>query len=309
MNREQWDRIGIVFDELLRVEEEDREEFLSALDDQEMVSELRSLLSSHETPGRFDELRRIIEALHGRGVALSDLNHRDVGRLLGLRPGHELGHYRIVREIAQGGMATVYLAHDSRHERRVALKVLRPELAALLGADRFLQEMKTTARLQHPHILPLFDSGQTEDLLYYVMPYIEGESLRERLEREGPLGVDEAVRIAIQVAEALDYAHRMGIIHRDVKPGNILLSESRALVADFGIALVASEAGVDRTTGTGFSLGTPHYMSPEQAAAEIRRLLARLRSLRDAGGRSAAHRRDRESSPAEYRRRRAAVGC
>ena len=165
-------------------------------------------------------------------------------------------------------MATVYLAHDLRHDRRVALKVLRPELAAVIGAERFLAEIKLTANLQHPHILPLFDSGEADGCLFYVMPFVEGESLRDRLNREKQLPVAEAVRIATEVASALDYAHRHGVIHRDIKPENILLHDGQALVADFGIALAASKAGGSRMTETGMSLGTPHYMSPEQAMGE-----------------------------------------
>jgi serine/threonine-protein kinase len=176
---------------------------------------------------------------------------------------------RLEREVGQGGMATVYLAHDLRHDRRVALKVLRPELSAILGAQRFLAEIKTTANLQHPHILGLFDSGEADGLVFYVMPFVEGESLRARLHREKQLPVDEAVRIAREVADALDYAHRHGVIHRDIKPENILLHDGRALVADFGIALAAARSeGGSRMTETGMSLGTPHYMSPEQAMGE-----------------------------------------
>src|ERR671913_2310004 len=176
--------------------------------------------------------------------------------------------YRIERELGQGGMATVYLAHDLKHERKVALKVLKPELAAVLGAERFVVEIKTTAALQHPHILPLFDSGTADGFLFYVMPFIDGETLRAKLDRETQLGVDEAVRIATNVADALDYAHRHGVIHRDIKPENILLHEGRPMVADFGIALAVSAAAGGRMTETGLSLGTPHYMSPEQATAE-----------------------------------------
>jgi serine/threonine-protein kinase len=178
------------------------------------------------------------------------------------------GRYRVERELGAGGMATVYLAEDVKHSRKVAIKVLKPELAAVIGADRFLTEIKTTANLQHPHILPLFDSGEADSYLFYVMPFIEGESLRDRLDRERQLGVDEAVRIARDVADALDYAHRHGVIHRDIKPANILLHDGRPLVADFGIALAISAAGGGRLTETGLSLGTPHYMSPEQASAE-----------------------------------------
>ncbi|MDE3214897.1 MAG: serine/threonine protein kinase, partial [Gemmatimonadota bacterium] len=176
--------------------------------------------------------------------------------------------YRLVRELGQGGMATVYLAEDLKHDRKVALKVLKPELAAVIGGERFVVEIKTTAALQHPHILPLFDSGTVDGFLYYVMPYIEGETLRDKLNRETQLGIDEAVRITSEVADALDYAHRHGVIHRDIKPENILLHDGRPMVADFGIALALSAAAGGRMTETGMSLGTPHYMSPEQATAD-----------------------------------------
>ncbi len=176
--------------------------------------------------------------------------------------------YSIEHELGAGGMATVYLAQDVKHDRKVALKVLRPELAAVIGAERFLVEIKTTANLQHPHILPLFDSGEADSFLFYVMPYVEGESLRDLLDREKQLPVEEAVRIASEVASALDYAHRHDVIHRDIKPENILLHDRQALVADFGIALAASKAGGTRMTETGMSLGTPHYMSPEQAMGD-----------------------------------------
>ena len=165
-------------------------------------------------------------------------------------------------------MATVYLAQDVRHDRAVALKVLRPELAAVIGAERFLAEIKLTANLQHPHILPLFDSGEADSYLFYVMPFVQGETLRDRLTREKQLPVADAVRIATEVASALDYAHRHGVVHRDIKPENILIHDGQALVADFGIALAASKAGGARMTETGMSLGTPHYMSPEQAMGE-----------------------------------------
>ena len=176
--------------------------------------------------------------------------------------------YRIERELGHGGMATVYLAHDLRHERKVALKVLRPELAAAIGAERFLSEIKTTANLQHPHILALFDSGGVNGTVFYVMPFVEGESLRDRLDREKQLPIDEAVRIATEVADALQYAHGHGVIHRDIKPENILLHGGHAMVADFGIALAASATAGTRMTETGMSLGTPTYMSPEQAMGE-----------------------------------------
>jgi serine/threonine-protein kinase len=177
-------------------------------------------------------------------------------------------HYRVERELGAGGMATVWLAQDLKHERLVAVKVLRPELSAVLGAERFLQEIRVTAHLQHPHILPLFDSGSAGGLLFYVMPYVEGESLRARLNREKQLPISEAVAIAKGVASALDYAHRHGVIHRDIKPENVLLHDGQPLVADFGIAVAVSRAGGARVTETGLSLGTPHYMSPEQATAD-----------------------------------------
>ena len=169
--------------------------------------------------------------------------------------------YRIERELGAGGMATVYLAEDLKHDRKVAIKVLKPELAAVLGAERFVVEIKTTASLQHPHILPLFDSGTAGGFLFYVMPYIAGETIREKLNREAQFGVDEAVRIAREIADALDYAHRHGVIHRDIKPENILLHDGRAMVMDFGIALAVSAAAGGRMTETGLSLGTPDRKS------------------------------------------------
>jgi len=182
--------------------------------------------------------------------------------------------YQIEKRLGEGGMATVYLAEDLKHKRKVALKVLKPDLAAVLGAERFVQEITTTANLQHPHILPLFDSGTAGEtdggtpFLYYVMPYIEGETLRDKLDRETQLSVDESVQIAVELADALDYAHRQNVIHRDIKPENILLQDGRPMLADFGIALAVSAAAGGRMTETGLSLGTPHYMSPEQATAE-----------------------------------------
>ena len=168
------------------------------------------------------------------------------------------GRYRVERELGAGGMATVYLAHDLKHERDVAIKVLHPDLGAALGADRFLAEIKTTAKLQHPHILPLLDSGAADGLLYYVMPYVRGETLRARLERETQL----------PIGDALQAAHALGVVHRDIKPENILLQDGHALVADFGIALAVQTAGGQRMTQTGLSLGTPQYMSPAQAMGE-----------------------------------------
>src|SRR5437867_3340969 len=179
------------------------------------------------------------------------------------------GHYAIERELGRGGMATVYLAEDVKHHRRVAVKVLRPELAATLGEDRFFREIEVAAQLQHPHILPLLDSGQAEGFLYYVMPYVEGESLRERLAQHGELPVHDAVRILSEVVDALAHAHQHGVVHRDIKPDNILLSGRHALVMDFGVAKAVSEAtGREQLTTAGVALGTPAYMAPEQAAAD-----------------------------------------
>jgi serine/threonine protein kinase len=175
------------------------------------------------------------------------------------------GRYRIEGELGQGGMATVYLARDLKHERNVALKVLKPELAAVIGAERFLTEIRVTAGLRHPNLLPLFDSGEADSFLFYVMPYVEGESLRDRLDRESQLPVVDAVHIA--VANALEHAHRKGVVHRDVKPANIMLQDGEPVVADFGIAL-AVDAGQGRLTETGLSIGTPYYMSPEQATGD-----------------------------------------
>src|SRR4051812_10290457 len=186
-----------------------------------------------------------------------------------------VGRYAVEREIGAGGMATVYLARDTRHNRRVALKVLKPDLGAALGPERFLSEIQVTANLQHPNLLPLFDSGEVKDsrpgggsLLYYVMPFVEGQTLRARLEAKGQLPVEDALRIAVGIAGALDYAHRHGVVHRDLKPENILLHEDQPVVMDFGIALAVSNAGGERLTQMGLSLGTPQYMSPEQATGD-----------------------------------------
>src|SRR6266446_4976861 len=173
--------------------------------------------------------------------------------------------YAVERELGHGGMATVYLAQDLKHHRKVAIKVLNPELAAALGPDRFLREIEIAAGLSHPHILPLYDSGEAGGLLYYVMPFVEGESLRDRLNREQQLPLLDALQITREAAEALAHAHQHGIVHRDIKPENILLLAGHALVADFGIARAVSEAGGDKLTQTGMAIGTPHYMSPEQA--------------------------------------------
>ena len=180
------------------------------------------------------------------------------------------GRYTIEHELGRGGMATVYLAQDLKHGRPIALKVLRPELAAALGPGRFLREIEIAARLTHPNILPLHDSGEAGGLLYYVMPYVDGESLRSRLAREGPLPLDQALEIAREVASALGYAHEHGVVHRDIKPENILLESGHAVVADFGVARAVWELAGDRLTETGIAVGSPAYMSPEQAGAEER---------------------------------------
>ena len=172
--------------------------------------------------------------------------------------------YTIERELGRGGMATVYLAEELKHHRRVAIKVLRPDLAAALGPERFLREIAIAGGLQHPHMLTLIDSGSEEGILYYVMPYVEGESLRGRLDREKQLPIDDALQITSEVADALSYSHSRGVLHRDIKPENILLSGGHAIVADFGIARAISVAGEGRLTHTGVSVGTPAYMSPEQ---------------------------------------------
>ncbi|MBX9928332.1 MAG: protein kinase [Gemmatimonadaceae bacterium] len=189
------------------------------------------------------------------------------------------GHYAVSRELGRGGMATVYLANDLKHDREVAIKVLLPELAASIGADRFEREIRLAAKLQHPHILGLYDSGIGEGLMYYVMPFVKGESLRDRLDREGQLPVEDAIRITLEVADALGFAHEQGIVHRDIKPENILLSGEHALVADFGIARAVSEAGTQKLTQTGMAVGTPVYMSPEQSLGEVVGPTADLYSL------------------------------
>ena len=178
------------------------------------------------------------------------------------------GRYTLERELGRGGMATVYLADDLKHHRKVAVKVLRPELGSVLGAERFAREIRVAAGLTHPHVLPLHDSGEAAGLLFYVMPYVRGENLRQRLARERQFPVEEAIALVRQVAAALEHAHAHGLIHRDIKPENILLHEGVAMVTDFGIALTAGVDGDQRLTGTGLMLGTPHYMSPEQASGE-----------------------------------------
>ncbi|MEO7684243.1 MAG: serine/threonine-protein kinase [Gemmatimonadaceae bacterium] len=174
--------------------------------------------------------------------------------------------YTIDAQVGRGAMGVVYRAHDARHDRTVALKVLDPEIAQGIGTDRFLREIGTAARLSHPHIVPLHDSGESEGLLYYVMPFIDGATLRQRLERDGTIPTAEAVRITQQIANALDYAHKLGVVHRDIKPDNVMFHQGEAVVTDFGIAKAITAAGAEVLTATGTSIGTPAYMSPEQAA-------------------------------------------
>jgi len=178
------------------------------------------------------------------------------------------GRYHILEQVGEGGMATVYLADDLKHDRQVAIKVLKPELAAVIGGDRFLAEIKVTANLQHPHILPLYDSGEADSFLYYVMPYVQGSTLADRLAAERQLPVEEAIQVTTAVAQALDFAHRQGVVHRDIKPGNILFQDDQPVVSDFGIALAVGAGSGARLTETGLSVGTPFYMSPEQATGD-----------------------------------------
>jgi eukaryotic-like serine/threonine-protein kinase len=256
---DQWRRVKQVFGAVLELEPRDRAAFLDeacGTADAAVRREVEALLAAHQASDSFLETP-------AAAVALPLTPSRTE-----LAEGQTLGSYRVLRTLGHGGMATVYLAHDSRHRRPVALKVLHPDLAHALGPERFLREIEVAANLTHPHILPLHDSGEAGGLLYYVMPYVEGESLRDRLTREIQLPVDEALQIAHEVADALAYAHGQGVIHRDIKPENILLSGGHALVADFGIARALGQAGGERLTETGMALGTAAYMSPEQASGE-----------------------------------------
>jgi serine/threonine-protein kinase len=254
-----WRRVKEVFSAALERSRADRAAFLDEVcgaADADIRREVEALLAAHQESDSFLQTPA--------AIAPPSPSHRV------LAEGQSLGAYRVLRPLGHGGMATVYLARDLRHRRSVALKVLHPELGRVLGAHRFLREIEVAANLSHPHILPLHDSGQTEGLLYYVMPYVDGESLRDRLNRETQLAVNESLQIAREVADALAYAHGQGVIHRDIKPENILLSGGHALVADFGIAQVLGQAGVDRLTGTGMAVGTVAYMSPEQASGTQR---------------------------------------
>ena len=259
MTPDRWRAVDAIVQIVLSCAPEDRESIIvdACEGDEALRKEVASLLAAHRDTDAFLERPAAAALIAPDAALLADRLTKALA-----------GRYSIEREIARGGMATVYLARDLRHGRMVAIKVLRDELAAAVGAARFLAEIRVTASLQHPHILPLFDSGATGGLLWYAMPYVEGETLRSLLDRSGRLSVPEAVRLAREVADALDYAHAHGIVHRDIKPENVLLQGGHALVADFGIALALEQAGAERITRTGLALGTPQYMAPEQAAGE-----------------------------------------
>ena len=260
MSPERWRAVDAVLQAALARAPAERAAFVgdACAGDDALRHEVESLLAANEQAGDDFLERPAAEVLGGPdGPPVADRLTEALA-----------GRYAIERELARGGMATVYLARDVRHDRRVAIKVLREELAAAVGAERFLEEIRVTASLQHPHILPLFDSGSAGGLLWYVMPFVEGETLRSRLSREGRLPMDTALQLAREMADALEYAHRHGVVHRDVKPENVLLQGGHALVADFGIALALEQAGGSRLTRTGIMLGTPQYMAPEQASGD-----------------------------------------
>jgi serine/threonine protein kinase/Tol biopolymer transport system component len=256
---ERWPEIDRLLDQALDLAPEQRAAFLER--------------TCSAEPALLPEVERLLRAVESAESFLGEPASVYAAPLVAwvaarqeLAPGTHFGAYEVVRRLGRGGMATVYLAQDHKHHRAVAIKVLHPELAAAVGPERFLREIEIAAALHHPHILPLYDSGITDGLLYYVMPYIEGESLRQRLTREEHLANEEAIRIVRDVAAALDYAHRQGVVHRDIKPENILLQDGQAIVADFGIARAVDVAGGERLTAPGRGIGTPAYMSPEQAS-------------------------------------------
>jgi eukaryotic-like serine/threonine-protein kinase len=261
MTPERWRAVDAVLQAALVCDPAHRDAVVAEAcgEDEALRREVESLLAAHDRAGD-DFLERPAADVLAAPGAPTPLAERLATALA--------GRYVIERELARGGMATVHLARDLRHDRRVAIKVLREELTAAVGAERFLDEIRITASLQHAHILPLFDSGSAGELLWYVMPFVEGETLRSRLAREGRVPVEEALQLAREMADALEYAHRHGVVHRDVKPENVLLQGGHALVADFGIALALEHAGGERLTRTGITLGTPQYMAPEQAAGE-----------------------------------------
>jgi serine/threonine-protein kinase len=258
MTPERWRAVDAILKAALAWEPAERDAFVADAcgEDSQLRHEVASLLAAHDSAADDFLAQPAAEALG----ALPPFTARLAKALA--------GRYSIERELAHGGMATVHLARDLRHGRLVAIKVLREELAAAVGAERFLEEIRVTSSLHHPHILPLFDSGSADGLLWYVMPFVEGETLRSRLAREGQLPVDVALQLVREMADALEHAHCRGVVHRDVKPENVLLEGGHALVADFGIALALEHAGGERLTRTGFALGTPQYMAPEQAAGE-----------------------------------------
>ena len=260
MDAERWRRISLLYHQALARPTEERRAFLASAcgDDAGLRQELESLLADDTSVD--DRLPSPATETFADPVPSSAEGVSAVAE-----PGTILGSYRIERLLGRGGMATVFLAQDLKHRRTVAIKILKTEIAAAVGTLRFLREIEIAAQLVHPHILPLFDSGAVGDQLYYVMPHVEGGSLRARLQRETPLPLDEALRLAREIASALGHAHRQGFIHRDIKPENILLSDGMALVADFGIARLMSASGGETLTGSGAVLGTPLYMSPEQA--------------------------------------------
>ncbi len=263
MTPQQWGRVDEVFAAALDCPPEQWGAYLAAVDDPEVSGEVQALLLAHEGRGRLDSIADQLRGLRPAAAAVP------LAALLERLRGVLHDRYRVERELGRGGMAIVLLAEDLRHRRHVAVKVLQPDLSHGIGPERFLREIAIAARLAHPHILPLHDSGEADGLLYYVMPYVEGESLRDRLRREGRLPLKDALQITRQVSDALSYAHRCGVIHRDIKPENILFEAGHAVVSDFGIALAVTAAGAEETAERGgMVLGTPAYMSPEQAAGE-----------------------------------------
>src|SRR5262245_54433002 len=259
-----WEDVERALDQAVTLGPDDRKAFLdqTRTRDPALAAEVERLLRAVEDSSGF---------LAESGLAIGARLVARVAEHSSLQPGDRFENYAVVRELGRGGMATVYLAQDLRHRRQVALKVLRPELSASFGADRFAREITFAAQLNHPHILPLLDSGTLdlelgEPVLFYAMPYVEGRSLRDRLRNEPQLPIPEALRIAGQVADALEYAHRHDVVHRDIKPENILLTDEDAIVADFGIARALDRAATDAETRPGLTLGTPAYMSPEQAS-------------------------------------------